>query len=72
MIWVTHPSVLMLCGCARDVGGKGGREGGMCLSSLFSASLRSDYSEYIGGHFRRIGLKIVKKCWLYLDIFSCV
>ena len=32
----------------------------------------SDYSKWVGGHFIRIGLKIAKKWWLYLDIFSCV
>ena len=35
-------------------------------------ALWSDYSKWVGGHFLRIRLKIAKKCWLYLDIFSCV
>ena len=26
----------------------------------------------MGSQFLRIGLKIAKKCWLYLDTFSCV
>ena len=33
---------------------------------------RSDYSEQVGGHFIKIQLKMAEKCWLYLDIFSCV
>ena len=33
---------------------------------------RSDYSEKGGGQFLRIGLKIARKCRLYLDSFSCV
>ena len=33
---------------------------------------RSDYSKYVRSQFLRIRLKIAKKCWLYLDIFSCV
>ena len=32
----------------------------------------SDYSKQVGGQFIRIRLKIAKKCWLYVDIFSCV
>ena len=33
-------------------------------------TLWSDYSKQVGGKFTRTGLKIAKKCWLYLDIFS--
>ena len=32
----------------------------------------SDYSKQVGGQFIRIHLKIAKKCWLFLDNFSCV
>ena len=34
--------------------------------------LWSDYGKQVGGEFITIGLKIAKKCCLYLDIFSCV
>ena len=33
---------------------------------------RLDYSKQVGDQFLRTRLKIAKKCWLYLDILSCV
>ena len=39
---------------------------------LWIKRMWSDYSKSVGGQFIRICLKIVKKYWLYQDIFSCV
>ena len=33
---------------------------------------RSDFNKYVGGQFIRVRQNMAKKCWLYLDIFSCV
>ena len=41
-------------------------------AEVVSILLCSDYSKQVGGQLIRIGLKISKKCWLYVDIFSCV
>ena len=43
----------------------------LSLSSS-SALLWPDYSKYGGGQFIRTGLNIEKKCWLYVNNFSCV
>ena len=42
------------------------------LSPAHESEMWSDYSKQVGGHAIRIGLKIAKKCGLYLDIFSCL
>ena len=36
-----------------------------------TVTLRSDYNKEVEGQFITIGLKIAKKCSLYLDTFSC-
>ena len=41
-------------------------------SDPISLLIWSDYSKQVGGKFLRVCLKIAKKCWLCLDIFSCV
>ena len=51
-----------------------GRQSFNALTKLppFILGLWSEYSKEVWGQFLKICLKIAKKCWLYLHIFSCV